>query len=187
MLWVRLLTSIFFLLATTMICAASSPDTYDTDLFSPDGYRIDRYRSPTPETIDAVETVQTAELQALITRTPTPIIIDVINSEYRASRFIESRAHHSIPGAHWLPNTGRGQLDEKWHAYLLDNALRLTANDRNHPVVVMCKSDCWLSWNAARRLKRAGFTRLYWYRDGIDAWQEAGLAVEVATPVPPDF
>ncbi len=35
-----------------------------------------------------------------------------------------------------------------------------------------------------RRAAALGYTRLYWYRDGIDAWQQAGLPVQAATPEP---
>jgi len=182
-----LLAFIFLLsVAPIMVTAADASPSNDA-LFSQDGYRLDRYRSPTPDAIDGVQTISTAELKAALTASPAPVIIDVINSEYRASRFIETKPHNSVPGAYWLPNTGRGTLDQHWYDYLIQNAVRLTRNKQDYPVVVMCKSDCWLSWNAARRLQDAGFTNLYWYKNGIDSWQNAGLPVDVITPVPPEF
>ena len=30
-----------------------------------------------------------------------------------------------------------------------------------------CRSDCWLSWNAARRAHQLGYRQLYWYRAGL--------------------
>ncbi|WP_205077604.1 rhodanese-like domain-containing protein [Marinobacter salexigens] len=163
------------------------PVLASTAHFSSDGYRTDRYRSPTPATVAGVQTVDTQKLQTLLDTAQPPIVIDVINSEYRASLFIETEPHVSVPGAYWLPNTGRGELDQQWHNYLVENALRLTENNKSYPIVVMCKSDCWLSWNAARRLHKAGFTQLYWYKDGIDSWQDSNLPVETITPVPPEF
>lgn len=163
------------------------PVLASTSLFSSDGYRIDRYRSPTPDTVPGAETVTTRELQELLQTSPRPVVIDVINSEYRASLFVETRPHTSVPGAFWLPNTGRGELSQLWQDYLVKNALKLTTNNQDHPVVVMCKSDCWLSWNATRRLHQAGFTNLYWYKDGIDSWENSDLPVQVITPVPPEF
>lgn len=182
-----LLTLIFALPVTPITVVASDDTTASQGLFSPQGYRIDRYRSPTPDTINDVQTIDTSELKATLDRVPAPVIIDVINSEYRASRFIETQPHNSVPGAYWLPNTGRGNLDQKWHSYLVENTLELTGNDREKQVIVMCKSDCWLSWNATLRLQEAGFTNLYWYKEGIDSWQDAGLPVDVITPVPPRF
>ena len=48
----------------------------------------------------------------------------------------------------------------------------LTGGDRSAPVVVFCKPDCWASWNAGKRLVRAGYTNVAWFPDGVDAWQE---------------
>lgn len=170
------------------LTATSSEHTSELDnLFSSDGYRVDRYRSPTPKSITGIKTVDSTKIQVMLKQAPTPIIIDVLNSEYRASRFIESKPHYSIPGAYWLPNTGLGTLDPGWRNYLVKNTLKLTNNNRSYPVIVMCKSDCWLSWNAAKRLKNAGFTQLFWFKDGIDSWQSANLPVERITPVPFKF
>ncbi|SFM63736.1 rhodanese-like domain-containing protein [Marinobacter zhejiangensis] len=156
-------------------------------LFSSDGYRIDRYRSPTPAKAMGAQTVSTDDMLALLQNEPTLVVIDVINLEYRADRFLLTEPHQSLPSATWLPNTGRGNLDSHWNSYLIDNALRLTHHNRNHPVVVLCKSDCWLSWNATKRLSEAGFTKLYWYKDGVDSWANAGLPMQPATPVAPEF
>ncbi|MGO1503044.1 MAG: rhodanese-like domain-containing protein [Marinobacter sp.] len=182
-----LLTFIFVLSVAPAMVTANEAKSVSGELFSPEGYRIDRYRSPTPDAIEDVQTISTSELKAALRAFPAPIIIDVINSQYRASRFIETKPHHSVPGAYWLPNTGRGSLDQPWHDYLVKNVRKLTMSNHDYPVVVMCKSDCWLSWNAARRLKDAGFTHLFWYKNGIDSWQNADLPVEIITPVPPEF
>lgn len=177
----------FSVLTAPLTATSGELDAVSTNLFSSDGYRIDRYRSPTPKVIDGVQTIDSAKIRVMLEETPTPVIIDVLNSEYRASRFIESKPHHSIPSAYWLPNTGRGALDRQWHNYLVKNTLKLANNSRDYPIIVMCKSDCWLSWNAAKRLKNAGFTKLFWFKDGIDSWQSANLPVELVTPVPPEF
>ncbi|MDX1633302.1 MAG: rhodanese-like domain-containing protein [Marinobacter sp.] len=159
----------------------------DAALFSDQGYRIDRYRSPTPATVAGATTVSTADLERLMDQHPDLVIIDVINLEYRHGRFLEDKPHLAVPGAHWLPNTGRGQLDEPWLSYLLDNVQALTEGNRDRPVAVLCKSDCWLSWNATRRLADHGYRQLFWYKDGIDSWQNAGMPTEPAQPVMPRF
>ncbi len=165
----------------------AAPASADTALFSSDGYRIDRYRSPTPQTAASARTIGPQELQALRRSAPAPLVIDVINLEFRAGRFLLTEPHASVPGAIWLPNTGKGDLDESWRDYLLDNVRARTAGRRDHPVVVLCKSDCWLSWNATRRLAEAGYSQLYWLRDGIDSWQNAGHPSVIIEPVPPQF
>lgn len=167
---------------------STSPTQQSADtLFSAQGYRIDRYRSPTPASVAGATTVTTSDLKGLMDRHPDLVIIDVINLEYRHGRFLQDKPHLAVPGAHWLPNTGRGQLDPAWLSYLLDNVRELTHGDRNHPVAVLCKSDCWLSWNATRRLAAEGYNQLFWYKDGIDSWQNAGMPTEPAGPVMPRF
>lgn len=39
-----------------------------------------------------------------------------------------------------------------------------------------------LSWNAVKRANALGYTQLYWYRDGLDAWEAAGLPAHPAAP-----
>ena len=33
---------------------------------------------------------------------------------------------------------------------------------------------CWLSYNTALRAARLGYTEVYWYRGGIEAWLASG-------------
>lgn len=51
---------------------------------------------------------------------------------------------------------------------------KLLANARELPVVVVCRTGQG-SADAAKRLKKAGFTQVYWLDGGIAAWQQADL------------
>lgn len=51
---------------------------------------------------------------------------------------------------------------------------KLLAKARELPVVVVCKSG-QQSGDAAKRLHKAGFSRVYWLNDGINAWINADL------------
>ncbi|WP_111494030.1 rhodanese-like domain-containing protein [Marinobacter bohaiensis] len=179
-----LLSNLALLMALALPVNADTTPTRDTGLFSADGFRQDRYRSPTPAKAPGATTVDTAALQALLERHTDLVLIDVINVEYRHQRFLQDQPHPSIPNAHWLPNTGKGQLEPRWQRYLMDNLARLTGERPDHPVAVFCKSDCWLSWNAVKRLTEAGYRNVYWFKDGIDSWIGAGLPTRAATPVP---
>lgn len=64
------------------------------------------------------------------------------------------------------------------------NLQKATAGHLDQPLVFYCRSDCWLSWNAVKRAKALGYNNLYWYRDGLDAWQQANLPLQPAQPVP---
>ena len=89
-----------------------------------------------------------------------------------------------ICGSIWLANTGDGDLQPEWASYLSENLARASQGNLEQPIVYYCRSDCWLGWNATRRAHALGYTRLYWYRDGVDGWEQAGLPLHPATPEP---
>jgi PQQ-dependent catabolism-associated CXXCW motif protein len=156
----------------------------ETPLFSADGYRIGLYRSPTPNQVEGAAIIDTAALQTLLARTPRPVLIDVYRRQWLEGRFIEDQPHENLPGSHWLANTGDGDLTPAWHDYFERNLKTLTSGDLAQPVVFYCRADCWLSWNAVKRAAVMGYKSLYWYRDGLDAWQAANLPVTPAQPEP---
>jgi rhodanese-related sulfurtransferase len=51
---------------------------------------------------------------------------------------------------------------------------KLLAKARELPVVVVCRSG-QTSGDAAKRLKKAGFEKVYWLDGGVQAWQQADL------------
>jgi len=165
----------------TAQAATASPDT---PLFNADGYRITLYRSPTPERIDGAQIVGTERLQVLLQQNPKPILIDVYRRQWLQGRFIEDEPHANLPGSHWLANTGDGELAPRWMEYFALNLRTLSDGRQDSPLVFYCRADCWLSWNAIKRASALGYSHLYWYRDGLDAWLAAGLPVEPAQPEP---
>lgn len=183
------------LLALTMLAGAfavgstslAGDDQHDAGkpLFNADGYRVDRYRSPTPSHLEGAEILDTASLaQALASQAP-PLLIDVYNLTWRGDRFVVTQPHASLPGAIWLPNTGLGELSPAWQQYFLHHLTRLTRDERQRMLVFLCRSDCWLSWNAARRALAHGFDHVGWYPHGVDGWEAAGQPLEAAEPAAP--
>jgi len=153
-------------------------------LFSTDGYRQTQYRSPTPPSIDGAQTLDTAALKALLEEQSDVVLVDVYRSQWLAGRFIDSEPHANLPGSIWLANTGDGDLQPEWASYLSENLARASQGNLEQPIVFYCRSDCWLGWNATRRAHALGYKRLYWYRDGVDGWEQAGLPLHPATPEP---
>lgn len=51
---------------------------------------------------------------------------------------------------------------------------KLLAKARELPVVVVCRNG-QVSGDAAKRLKKAGFEKVYWLDGGVQAWQQADL------------
>lgn len=55
-------------------------------LFSADGYRLTRYRSPTPASVAGAQTIDTATLQRLLAEPQPPLLIDVYRQPGRTRR-----------------------------------------------------------------------------------------------------
>lgn len=134
------------------------------------------YHAPTPLEIPGAGVVHTHELDALLKSPRPPVLIDVLSGE----------GHETLAGAVWLGGAGRGEnFDDPVQADLVPLLKRFSAGDLSRPIVFFCAgSQCWLSYNAALRAVAAGHTSVYWYRGGIDAWEEAQLpmARTVAEP-----
>lgn len=157
----------------------------------PPGLKMEHYRGPTPACVPNGITLDVAGLQALQQQPDKPLLIDVWaillrKEEGFPSEWLPNEAHDSLPGAVWLPNVGYGQLEPDMKTYLQHNLQRLTGGDKHKPLVFFCVADCWMSWNAVQRVRKYGYTKVYWYKDGVDGWEEAGLPLVTATPVPVD-
>ena len=157
------------LLCLPLLLALAPARAAEPPLFSADGYRLTRYRSPTPASVAGAQTIDTATLQRLLEGTQPPVLIDVLRRPWLHGRFASDEPHHNIPGSLWLANVGEGRLESRWSDYFAHYLKQASGGDRDRALVFYCKSDCWLSWNASKRAAALGYTRLYWYRDGVDA------------------
>jgi rhodanese-related sulfurtransferase len=51
--------------------------------------------------------------------------------------------------------------------------------DKNTAMVFYCNgSPCWKGYKGAAAAIKAGYKKVYWYRDGIPAWSSKGFATE---------
>lgn len=157
----------------------------NSELFTLEGYRLLRYRSPTPRQHEQAITLSTAELVNLLKQTPPAALLDVQPLVWKDGFFIQKKPRLHIPGSRWVPNVGQGELEESWADYFQQNLQEITQGRLDYPLVIYCTADCWMSWNAIKRAKEWGYSQLYWYRDGSDGWQEADL--DTAEGVPAKF
>ncbi|WP_255482939.1 rhodanese-like domain-containing protein [Marinobacterium marinum] len=153
-------------------------------LFSWEGFRIARYRSPTPDQAEGGQRINTAALQSLQQQSPRPALIDVQPVRWQQGVFLTSQPRFNLPGSLWLPNVGLGELDSDWTEYFHRGLEQVANGSKSYPLVFYCTADCWMSWNAVKRASEWGYNRIYWYAEGTDGWQEADLALEKAEPLP---
>ncbi len=154
----------------------------------PDGYRMDEYRAPVPETL-AGGTVVTEEEAHALWEAGTVAFIDVLPRPPKPENLPEGtiwrdQPRHSIPGALWLPNVGYGGLAPVMEDYFRAGLEKATGGDSDHPVLFFCLIDCWMSWNAAKRAIEYGYTQVYWFPDGTDGWELSDYPTELIEPEP---
>lgn len=152
----------------------------------PDTYRTEQYRAPVPDTLTGATVVDTDAAHALWQSGVA--FVDVMPHRSRPKELPEGvlwidRKRETIPGAIWAPNTGYGRILPEVDAYLRAVLEQATGGDPATPVVIFCKADCWMSWNAARRaVLEYGYSAVHWYPDGTDGWDFADHPLEPVQP-----
>jgi PQQ-dependent catabolism-associated CXXCW motif protein len=169
-----------------IVCSGARADNGPVP--EPQGYRLDNYRAPVPLTVAGGKAIGTEDAKALWT-SGRAVFIDVLPAPRRPEGLAPGavwkplpRLH--VPGSLWLPDVGRGEINERLDSYFRDNLEHITGSSKAAPLVFYCLADCWMSWNAARRAISYGYTQVYWYRDGTDGWTKAQLPTEAGTPAP---
>jgi len=161
-----------------------SAEQEDEILFSYDGLRVSRYRSPTPESVPGATTLDTLRLQQLLQQEPDTLLLDVQPVAWRHGIFVPSKPRQNIKGSYWIPNVGYGHLEEDWSQYLSHWLNKLSSGNLQQPMVFYCNVDCWMSWNAVQHTASLGYKRLFWYRSGVEEWLEQQLPKQSARPLP---
>ena len=136
----------------------------DFGLASDDVLHTD-YEAPTPTTAPGTRTIQTPDLAVLVEQRK-PLVLDA-----------SLRWGRSIPGAVglWGGGVGGGTSDE-YEGRLRTKMQQLTHGDLNAPVVAVgWNAERYQGRNLALRLVALGYTNVYWYRGGREAWEVAGL------------
>lgn len=170
-------------LCTSLVLVTSAPAD---DLFDPvTGYRVDRYRAAVPEIAPGAQTVDVEGVAMLAAE--GALLVDVgpkATLDADGRRWLGVLPHSTIKGAHWLPEVGRGTIQPLVADYLAETLMRLTDGETTRAIVVFCKVDCWMSWNAAKRIASLGYSAVYWFPGGIDAWDFEDRATETVAPEP---
>jgi adenylate cyclase len=120
----------------------------------------------TPKDAPGASTVRTADLARFLAEA-RPVIIDTATNSWGLS----------IPGAVGLKYAGNGgSFADAAQDHLGNKTLELTGGDLNRPIVAVgWNSERFDGRNLALRLVALGYTNVYWYRGGREAWEVAGL------------
>jgi adenylate cyclase len=123
-------------------------------------------RAYTPMTAPGTITIRTNDIESLLTRS-RPIVIDTL--WYALGR--------SLPGATGLIGSGiEGTFSDATQARLRSKIAGLTKGDSSFPIVAVgWNSERFDGYNLALRLVALGYTKVYWYRGGREAWEAADL------------
>ena len=159
-----------------------------TGVPEPEGYRMEKFRAPVPATLQGA-TVLDADGVAELMDTGA-VVIDVLPKQIKpAGRdpnalWLEP-ARADIPGSLWLPNVGLGELPPDLAQWFAAELERLTGGDPAKPLVFYCDSNCWMSYNAAKRAMREhGYTNVHWFPGGVQAWKASGRELAEAVQAP---
>jgi len=152
----------------------------------PDGYRMELYDDVVPAGLSGATRVNAKEVLAL-QQSQNAVVVDVIPEHRRPQNLPEDQIwipvpHKGVPNAIWLPDTGFGALSVVTENYFKSHLKSATKHDKSHPVVFYCRTDCWMSWNAAKRALTYGYTQVYWFADGIDDWFFEGYDFAILKP-----
>jgi adenylate cyclase len=130
-------------------------------------------RTPT-ETPGAI-TVRTADLQRVLADAK-PVVIDAMTNWWGSS----------IPGAVGLKYAGLGgDFSDEAQDRLRLKMRELSEGDLNHPIVAVgYNSERFDGRNLALRLVALGYTHVYWYRGGREAWEANGLPEAISNVQP---
>ncbi|MEO0031886.1 MAG: hypothetical protein RIS94_1644 [Pseudomonadota bacterium] len=172
--------------------AAQGQGVTQADDFDATGFRIAHYRGPVDR--DPAPATRLMLPDALRLRPGADaLFIDVLPAEGgwrdpQTGRWRLAVDHQTIPGAVWHPETGRGPETGQGNTdpVLWAGLVRVVTQARSRhpamPIVLFCRTDCWMGWNAARRLALAGFDGVHWLAEGIEGWHDAGRPLVRATP-----
>jgi PQQ-dependent catabolism-associated CXXCW motif protein len=152
----------------------------------PAGYRLDEYRAPVPETLQGATVATTEEAEALW-RAKKVVFFDVMPNTPKptnlpAGTIWRDKVRKDIPGSIWLANVGYGAISEETASYFRQGLAAAAGTDKSRAILFYCMTNCWMSWNAAKRAVEWGYSSVIWYPLGTDGWEAANLPLEENKP-----
>ncbi|WP_346429640.1 rhodanese-like domain-containing protein [Paracoccus sp. DMF-8] len=149
----------------------------------PPGFRGPPYQAETPATLSGAQVIGAAQAVAL--HDAGVLFVDVYPRQKRPEGLPEgtiwrAAPHQTIPGAIWLYDTGYDRLSDA-ESRRLAAGLARELRSRESPVVIFCRADCWMGWNAAKRAVALGYRNVMWFPGGTDDWLLQGRDLQDIT------
>jgi tetratricopeptide (TPR) repeat protein len=157
--------------------AAGNRDHLDPDVdfrVAPDDALHEYLEGETPTTAPGVTTVNPDQLAAML-ETVKPLVIDTMDVTW----------YRSVPGAVGVDFNGNthGTFTDAVQKRLEQKLRTLTGSDIAKPIVAMGFNVARFDgYNLALRIRHAGYTNVYWYRGGREAWEAANKPEDLARP-----
>lgn len=116
---------------------------------------------PTPASIPGGRVITTPEvLQMLNNPGGGAVVLDVLGSHQRLPNAVDATAA-----------SAGGSFDDRVQSQFEGQLGQMTGGRKDAPLILYCSSiHCWMSYNAALRAIHAGYTNVFWYRGGLEAW-----------------
>lgn len=96
------------------------------------------------------------------------------------ARYIDTRNdaefnHGHVPGATLIPYVEKSAKDPDYDAAQDRFDVERLGPDKAQAFVFGCNGpECWKSFKASRAAIKAGYTKVYWFRNGFPGWRESG-------------
>ena len=123
----------------------------------------------TPATLAGTKLVSAAEVKKL-QEGGVPVIDTRVAAEY---------AEKTVKGAISVPYKEKSAKEVTFDASQDQFDLSKLPADKAAPLVFFCNSgECWKSYKASVVAKKAGYSKIHWFRGGMPEWVKAGLPTQ---------
>ena len=107
-----------------------------------------------------------------------PAVVEALLA--KGARYIDTRndkefnAGH-VPGSILVPYVEKSAKDPDYDATQDQFDLQRLGADKAQPLVFGCNGpECWKSFKASHVALKAGYTKVYWFRNGFPGWRASG-------------
>jgi PQQ-dependent catabolism-associated CXXCW motif protein len=176
-------------LAIVRAPATAAPISAKSNVAAPEpsGYWTGPINSAVPLTISGGTVLRHARQLRALMRQGGAIVVDVSNAAHRPENLAPGAPwlplpHRAIPGSLWIPGVGLGEIPVSVDDFYRQRLAAASGAHLARPLVIYCHRSCWLSWNAAKRAISYGYSKVYWFRDGVEGWKAAGYRTAVVEP-----